>query len=111
MRNISYALTTPQFRARTKDVTRRIGWWNLKPGDTLMGCEKCQGLKKGETINRLGPIRVVSVRKERLDAITQDDVIREGFPGWTPETFVSFFCKHNGCLPETIVNRIEFEYL
>lgn len=25
-RNISFALTTPQFIARTKTVTRRMGW-------------------------------------------------------------------------------------
>ena len=26
MRNMSFALTTPQVLAQTKDVTRRLGW-------------------------------------------------------------------------------------
>lgn len=57
-RNISFALTTPQFRARTKWVTRRLGWLFLKPGDTLMGVEKGMGLKiNGETV---WPIILVS---------------------------------------------------
>lgn len=111
MKNISFSLTTPQVRAKTKTVTRRLGWDSLKPGDTLMACEKCQGLGKGGKIVRLGMIRITGFRKERVNEITQDDVIKEGFPGWTPETFISFFCKHNNCLPETIINRIEFEYL
>ena len=64
-RNISFALTTDQFRARTKTVTRRLGWETLKAGDILMGCERCQGLKKGEKIKQLGPIRVVGVSRER----------------------------------------------
>lgn len=50
MRNISFALTTPQFKSRSKDVTRRIGWWFLKPGDVVMGVEKGMGLKKGEKV-------------------------------------------------------------
>ena len=48
MRNISFMLTTQQFRNRTKTVTRRMGWWNLKPGDILMGVEKRQD-SKGRT--------------------------------------------------------------
>jgi hypothetical protein len=66
MRNISFSLTTEQFKARTKTVTRRLGWTFLEPGTVLMGCEKCMGLKPGEKIVRLGRIRVVSVRRERL---------------------------------------------
>lgn len=111
MRNISFMLTVQQFKDRTKTVTRRNGWIFLKVGDQLMGCEKCQGLKKGEKINRLGPIEVVSFRRESLDAITQEDVIREGFPEMTPADFVAMYTKHNKCKPSTIVTRIEYKYL
>lgn len=110
MRNISFALTTPQFLDGTKDVTRRLGWRDLSPGSYLMGCRKCQGLKPGESLERLRIIHIVSVRRERLDAITAEDVYREGFPGMTPEAFVAMFCKHMGCKPETTVTRIEFEH-
>lgn len=111
MKNISFSLTTPQVETKTKTVTRRLGWDSLKPGDVLMACEKCQGLGKGGKIRRLGMIRITGFRKERLMEITQDDVIREGFPNWTPARFVEFFCVYNKCEPFTIVNRIEFEYL
>lgn len=108
-RNISFSMTEPQFLDGTKDVTRRMGWLRLQTGDVLMACRKCMGLKPGETIVRLGEITVLSVRREPLDAITLDDVRREGFPGMTPEQFIAFFCKgHAGCRPDSIVTRIEF---
>ena len=61
-RNMSFAMTTDQFRNRTKDVTRRFGWWFLKPGDLVMGVEKAMGLQKGQQIVRLGLIEIVSTR-------------------------------------------------
>ena len=43
------------------------------------------GLRKGEHVERLGgPIRVESVTLERLDTITEADVVAEGFPDMTP---------------------------
>lgn len=110
-RNISFALTTPQFIARTKTVTRRFGWWNLKPGQILCGVEKAMGLKPGEKIKRLGLIEIVSTRVEPLNAIDQQDVIKEGFPGWTPPQFVEMLVKHYGCEPDKLINRIEYRYL
>ena len=110
MRNISFSATKPQFCARTKTVTRRMGWARLKAGDFLMGVEKAQGLKKGEKIVALGPVCVVSVRREPLNMITQDDCDREGFPAYTPAQFVAFFCTFNGCTPDTTITRIEFAY-
>jgi hypothetical protein len=121
-RNISFAMTTEQFKARTKTVTRRLGWANLGPGDVLMGCRKCMGLKPGQKIERLGKIRVKSVRREKLRAMTDDvdygfrECRAEGFGDhadlcW-PSYFVEFFCNsHKGCTPETVVTRIEYEYL
>jgi len=110
-RNISFAMTTEQIQNRSKDVTRRFGWWFLKEGDRLNGVKKSMGLKKGEKIERLCLIEVVSVRKEPLDAITQEDVIREGFPDWTPQDFIDFLVKHYSCDPDKPVNRIEFRYI
>lgn len=35
MRNMSFALTTKQIINRTKTITRRFGWWFLRPGDKI----------------------------------------------------------------------------
>lgn len=110
-RNMSFALTTPQFKSKTKTVTRRLGWWFLKPGDIVQGVEKAMGLKKGEKIKRLSQIEILSLRTEALNDITQEDVIKEGFPDWTPDDFISFICDHYKVKPDVLVNRIEFEYI
>lgn len=106
-------MTTEQVRARTKTVTRRMGWDMLRAGDLLCAVEKSQGLGKGGKIVRLGVIRVVSVRQEYLaDEITPEDVVAEGFQDWSTEKFVDFFCHgHRGVTPDSIVTRIEFEYI
>ena len=109
-RNISFALTTAQVKARTKRQTRRLGWLNLKPQTRLNACEKCQGLKPGEKIVRLDVIEVTGVRREPLEAITPADVVAEGFPGMTPAEFVAMFCEHAGIDPETVVTVIDFDY-
>ena len=111
MRNMSFAMTTDQFVAQTKTVTRRFGWWFLKSGDSVCGVEKGMGLKKGEKIRRLGIIEIISISTEPLNTITQDDVIREGFPGWTPEQFVQMLVDHYRVSPSELVNRIEFKYM
>lgn len=112
MRNMSFMLTTEQFKNKTKTVTRRLGWWFLKHGDTVMGVEKGMGLKKGEKIVRLGPIYIMSTYPEPLIEITQKEVILEGFPDKSPEWFIDMFCKsHKKCTPKTIVNRILLKYL
>lgn len=115
-RNISFALTTPQFLDGTKDVTRRQGWSFLQPGDELCVIKKGMGLKKGEQVERLGMIRVVDVRREPLRRIVDDreygviEVGREGFPAMTTKGFVEFYCgSHKHCKPESTVTRIEFE--
>lgn len=111
MRNMSFMLTTDQIRNGAKTVTRRIGWWFLKPGDRLMACVKCQGLGKGGKIEKIREIEVVSVRRERLDSVTFNDVGREGFPDMGPSAFVDMFRLHMNCDYKTIVNRIEFKYV
>ena len=42
-RLMSVSLTEQQVRARTKTVTRRVGWLMLKPGDRLTLCRKVMG--------------------------------------------------------------------
>lgn len=118
MRNISFALTTEQFKNRTKTVTRRLGWRRLNVGDRLMGCVKCMGLKPWEKLERLGEIVVLGVRREPLARMILEpcayglaDVCAEGFPEMSPTEFVEMFCRHMKCTPETFVTRIEFEYI
>lgn len=115
-RNISFALTKEQFLDRSKCVTRRMGWASLKAGDVLMGCEKCMGLKPGESIRRLGLIEVLDVRVERLDAMFIDpygslEAAKEGFPEMDGRQFVEMFCRHMRVDARQLVTRIEFCYL
>jgi len=133
--NIAFSMTIQQFKARTKTVTRRAGnsWRRLKSGKVLNGIEKGQGLKQGEHVVPLGPIRVLDVRLEPLRRMTDDpeygrqECIKEGFPDLTPEQFVAMFCQSHRIVetdpnmqgfritrpyrPEDEVARIEYEYL
>lgn len=113
MRNMSFMLTTDQVRAKTKTVTRRMGWKNLKPGTLLQPVVKGQGLKKGEQVETIGgPIRVVRVDRVILNQITPQDVYREGFPQMTREQFIKMFKQsHRGCRSGSVVSRIQFEYV
>lgn len=108
MRNMSFSMTEPQFLDDSKDVTRRLGWENLKPGTRLMAVRKAMGLKPGEKVVKLGEIEVVSVRREPLNAITQDDCRREGFPDMTPDQFVTMFSNAMRVCKDRTVTRIEY---
>ena len=111
MRRMSFALTTEQIKEKTKTVTRRLGWKNLRNGDYIQPVIKCMGLKKGEKQRLIGnPIKVISVSFERLDTITKWEVIQEGFPNLEPAEFVAMFCEANRCKPSKKITRIEFEY-
>jgi hypothetical protein len=113
-RLMSVALTTPQVIDRSKTVTRRDGWRFLKSGDRLTLCPKVMGFRRGEHPERIVDVEILSVRRERLDAITAEDVAAEGFgmTGMTPAGFVSFFCgTHKGVRPDSEVTRIEWRYL
>jgi hypothetical protein len=119
VKNISFSMTTEQVRRHEKTVTRRLGWWNLKPGTLLQAVEKAQGLKKGEHVKPICLIRVV-----RVDAIWLDDMLepespryfpgsetaKEGFPDLSRREFVEMFRRANGD-DVAQVNRIEFEYV
>lgn len=111
---MSFALTTPQMLARTKTVTRRLGWRDLQPGTLLQAVEKSQGLKKGEKVRKLGVIRVVSVTREPLSCMDEGrplECAREGFPDMRPAAFCRMFCAHNGGDLTQDVTRIEFEHV
>jgi hypothetical protein len=113
-RLLSVMLTHEQVRARTKTVTRRLGWRELEPGDGLTLCKKVQGRRRKdgtvEPLDRIAEVVVVDVRRERLDAITVEDVALEGFPEWTPAQFVEFFCRSMKCTPDVEVTRILWRY-
>ena len=112
MRNMSFALTTEQIRRRQKTVTRRIGWTFLKPGTLLQPVLKCQGIKKGEHVEKIGgPIQVERVDRVVLGDISPQDVHREGFPQMTTREFVEMFKHYNGGLKDQVVTRIEFSYV
>jgi hypothetical protein len=123
-RLMSVALTEDAVVARRKTVTRRLGWWEtksgrriLQPGDRLTLCRKVMGRRKGEPLVRLVEVEVVNIRRERLDAITPEDVRREGFdiPGKPHPAdsawFVDFFTSAMRCAPDILVTRIEWRYL
>lgn len=111
MRNMSFSITTEQMRKGTKSVTRRFGWWNLKAGDVVMACVKCMGLKKGQKVERLYPIEIISTRKEMVLDVTSDEVEREGFPNMSTIDFMFLLCNGSGKTFHDMVNRIEFRRL
>ena len=111
MRNMSFSMTKQQVRDRTKFVTRRLGWKNLKPGERVAAVEKAQGLKKGEHVTRICEIECVSNRPEKLNAITQEECALEGFPDMSPVEFVNMFCRANAYDGQMPVNRIAFRYV
>jgi hypothetical protein len=126
-RLMSVSLTEAAVVDRRKTVTRRAGWSFLRPGDRLTLCRKVMGRQRGEPLVRLVDVEVVSVRRERLDAIDDADVHREGFrredllaytdsvrpfePGEFAAAFVRFFCDHMRCSPDDMVTRIEWKYV
>jgi hypothetical protein len=116
--NMSFMLTEPQVSDRSKDVTRRLGWRRLRTGDRLRPVRKCQGLRRGEQVQRIGTatLVVLETRREPLRRLLDDpiygryEVDREGFPTETVQWFVDMFCKANKCTPDTEVTRIAFRY-
>lgn len=120
MRRMSFNLTQQQILDGTKTVTRRLGWKNLKVGERLLAVD-CIRSKDAKV---LGVIEVVSVRRELLYEITDEEVRLEGFdpramlasPKRGRDTsalygrwgFVNMFCDAMGCAPDTEVTRIEF---
>lgn len=108
MRLMSFSKTTAQILARSKLVTRRIGWIHLPAGTRLIAIEKGQGLKLGEKVNALDLIEVVSVRREPLRDITRRELKLEGLPHLSREQFIELF---DPLLAEEFITRIQFRYV
>ena len=109
-RLMSVSLTEAAVRERRKTVTRRLGWTFLVPGERLTLCRKVMGRRNGEPLVRICDVAVVSVRRERLDAITAEDVAAEGFD-LSPDGFVEFFASSMRCRPSDEVTRISWRYV
>lgn len=109
MRRISFAMTEPQLVNGTKTVTRRLGWHYAKVGDRYQAIDKHSYRVKGAS-RVLGTVTIIDVRREYLAAITDADVVAEGFEGQSREWFIEMFCKAMGCSPGTIVTRLEFTF-
>lgn len=110
-KNMGFSMTIRQMYDGTKTVTRRLGWGYLKPGEIVCAVERNRGLKKGEGVKKIGLIEIQSVTQERLDQITPEDCVREGFPDMTPEQFIAMFMRSSGCSASRIVHRIAFKRL
>lgn len=107
----SFALTTPQIIARSKRVTRRSGKREYIAGQHFWAVDKIMGFKKGEHPNRLALLRVVSSRWEPLDTITLEECVLEGFPDYGPSGFMAMYCRANKVQHDSLVQRIEFDYV
>jgi hypothetical protein len=126
-RLMSVAFTEDAVRSRTKTVTRRKGWLQLKAGDRLTLCRKVMGRKPGEPLVRIAEVEVVAVRRESLAGLgkcacwdnhergttySETEMTREGFPGLDPDEFVrKYFVDAQGMKPGDHVTRIEWTYV
>lgn len=125
-RLMSVALTEQAVLERRKRVTRRAGWTMLRPGDHLTLCRKVMGRRKGEPLVRIVDVEVVSIRRELLSEITDEEVALEGFtaedlakyiaegdtgPGALARAFCRFFVEHMGGGIDQEVTRVEWAYL
>jgi hypothetical protein len=124
-RLMSVAFTEQAVRDRTKTVTRRKGWWEdrngrrmVKPGDRITLCRKVMGRKPGEPLERICDVEIVSVRREPIRRLIDNqpygnaEVALEGFPGMSPWRFVGeFFLDAQAMRGDDDVTRIEWRYL
>lgn len=111
MRNMAFFLTTTAIKNRTKTHTVRDGWKKLEPGEELSAVVKARNLRPGQKVERLATIRVTTVARRPLETITQEEVIREGFPDWTPARFVAWYSLKAKCQPSYVLTFIGFEYV
>lgn len=123
-RLMSVAFTEQAVRDRSKTVTRRKGWLFAKPGDRVTLCRKVMGRKKGEPLERICDVEIVSVRREPLCAVmgpyhlddegepVWTELVAEGFPNMDPGDFMrKYFVDAQGIGVMDDVTRIEWRYL
>lgn len=113
-RLMSVSLSAESVRERRKTVTRRLGWRNLTPGTRLTLCRKVMGRRRVdgtlEPLVRLAEVEVLSVRREKLWDITDEDIAAEGVDDLglfeeyytdtrqaTPAAWVEWFLRADGC--------------
>jgi hypothetical protein len=111
MRHISFFLTQRQVREQTKTVTRRLGWHWLSAGTLLQPVVKGQGIPRGGKVEKIGgPIRVVSVERERLNAllsvITDQTMSAAKVSTCTRLRAVGYQLVHQRCFASTTVARL-----
>ncbi len=85
-------------------------WKRLKAGDLVMGCRKTRGVKSDD-IERVGVIRIISVRIVQLNMVRHSDLVSHGVASWTVKRFIEECCARFGCEEHWPVLRIEFEFL
>lgn len=114
-RLISFMHTADAIRARRKIVTRRVGWKFIKPGTPLTAVVQNQGLPRGASPEVLAALEVVDVRREPLAAITDADVLLEGYHDprgvFTRHEFIRHFCATIGGTSSQLITRIAFRYV
>lgn len=108
MMRMTFKHTRVQILAGTKTVTRRHGWVHLEPGTLLLAVAAAR--RPNAEVLRV--IEVVSVRSERLEDVTPEDVVAEGWPAGTPvEDFVTEFLRAIGGERGDKVRRVEFRFV
>jgi len=110
MARMSFYHTTTAVRNRTKTHTLRLGWKHLKPGQQIEAVVKARGVPIAQ-IEKMADIQIVSVTRRPLESITQQEVIDEGFPDWTPTQFVEWYCRKMKCQPSIVLGFIRFTYI
>jgi UTP-glucose-1-phosphate uridylyltransferase len=120
---MSFALTTDAVKARTKTVTRRLGWKFAKAGDRILAVDKL----RTKNAQKLGVIEIVNVRREWLWEIYSylidsnvtkpvyeqvNETTREGFPNMSGLQFADMFRQMHKLDDDDVqVTRIEFRYI
>lgn len=112
MRNMSFSKTIEQARDRSKTVTRRWGWWSLKPGDRVQQVEKAMGLKLGDKVKKIHVIEIIDCHPEPLHCIHANECVLEGFPDRNPSWLQNLLVrmKPSGYTRDE-PNRILFKYV
>jgi hypothetical protein len=108
---ISFNETQEPVRNRTKTVTRRV--WGERRAKSFYPGYIAQAYTKGPHRGgeKICDIRIVSIRREKLSDITEEEVRKECF-GENREDFIEKFMKmHKLKSPDELVWRVEFEYL
>lgn len=115
---IAFNWTSAQILDGTKTVTRRVSpWlfeqlrrpvWNASTDGNRLGDWPRVIAVRGREASPFARLDVFSVRRERLDLLTLDDVDREGFPGRSREWFLGLYCREFRCYPSSVVSVIEF---